>query len=980
MKKTISVLLIFSLALSTMFSMAPFVFAEFTPDEATIDRVFGLGLMPHVSKSSYSPDADVTRGELALILENIENYKARTDKADFTWQFYGNSYIEVNELKSVPEGAKQRFEDVPITHWAFNTIENVCGYGYMNGVSSSSFAPDGTLTVEQLAKTFVVLLGYESLANYYGGYPSGYMKVARDLKLLSGVPASGNVTNSVIMQMLDNMLDVRLMEFDGIVTKDNVESVVYTGSDDTFLTGILGLGRVEGLMTDNSVTSLTGASRVPQGQFVIDGTKFKAFEDISSTLYKLIGRQTEAYYVAGDSKNFGYIVYAALTGENNATVIEANDFAGYNNGTITYFDGDKSKSLKLTSFYNLIYNGKVKTSFDKSIFDFEDGTITVIESDGTDVVLIEDYETWYLSGVDYENSKIFNRIGAKLTDSTIDFDDYDFISIIKQDGTPGTIEDITADMVISVCKNGNYVSVELCTDVVSGTIDSVVNSDGSDYYVVGDGEYKFSAAYNSYKDKNLMKIGSEVTLYLNKYGKIAWVNDGAYGTYKVGYVMNFDNSSNGFDNKTAFMIFDTTEKKANTYYAPAEKLKVSNSLGEEVSYTDYAKFAKDHGAYRGIVRYTLTDAGEINYIEYPITDLTNAMDNKLTLLFSLNGNIEKDFANLGGGAIFNSSSVVINMDSNKETDEDSYEIKTATSVFTNEQTNYKALCYTTKKNSKLAEYIVRDTPSKSAAIEFTHTSRVYMAVVKKVVQTYDEDAGAVDTIRAMGFTNQYVDTPADIDLKLDKNVTIRTIMNKEDDFSHPLEPGDIIAYGTNLDGYVTEIRVIWDESEKNPASPDGISGMLTDSKGYFDAEDFSGDNFVGTKGLPNPYTLFTDGTKDTVRNASTFTTSPFSIYYGFSPRVMDGAIELTTQDLTTEEFDPYGAGGKYITRVYKLPANAVFVNLSGKSDIQVTYTSTTSMMDQIRTQDMYKSGCSRIFTQTNGGELTRLIVINGQFE
>ena len=29
---------------------------------------------------------------------------------------------------------------------------------------------------------------------------------------------------------------------------------------------------------------------------------------------------------------------------------------------------------------------------------------------------------------------------------------------------------------------------------------------------------------------------------------------------------------------------------------------------------------------------------------------------------------------------------------------------------------------------------------------------------------YDDDLGRVNTIKAFGFTNQYVDTPADIDL------------------------------------------------------------------------------------------------------------------------------------------------------------------------------------------------------------------------
>lgn len=987
MKKILSVLLVAVLTASTFISMTSFVSADesFTADPAAAERIFGLGLMPHVNKTDYSPDAIVTRGELALILDTISEYQSKTEKSDFTWQFYGNALKDINELKSAPEQAVQRFEDVPATHWAYNTINNVVNSGFMNGVSGTEFMPDGALTTEQIAKTFVVLLGYDSLAKNYGGYPEGYMKVARDLKLLKGIPENGNVTNDVIIHMLDNMLEVRILEFDGIVTKDSAENIVYSGSDETFLTGILGLGKAEGIMSDNSVTSLSGSSRIPIGQFVIDGTKFKAFEDIAGGLYKYIGRETEVYYVLQEGKKFGYIVYAAPTGKDKATVIDAADFAEYNNGTIKYFDNGNVKTIKLSGFYHLIYNGKAKTSYDKTIFDFEDGTITVVEggASGTDVVLIEDNETWYTSAVDYENSKIFNRIASSLSDSTIAIDDYDFVSIIKADGTSGTFEDIAPGTVLNVLRNGNYISIEICGGFVSGIIEELVNRDGNSYYLVGDAEYKLSDDYNSFAKKNEMKLGTEVTLYLNKFGKVAWVEEGSAGSFKVGFLMNYDNSQNGFEDSVVFMIFDTVDKKANTYHAKKDKIRVSNSKGEEITYTDYDNFTKDHGSYRGIVRYNLDENGEINYIEFPITDLNYAKDNKLMFFADIND--EYNDYNLGGKAIINSSCTVIRVDPLKIEDEKSYEIKSATSVYTSKDVKYKAKCYTTRKDSKLAQYIVNETASKSASLEFKYTSAIKMAVVKRVIQTYDDDLGVVDTIKAFDFSNQYTSTPADADLILAEGATVKTIMGHE--FNHNLEPGDIIAYGTNIDGHVSEIRVIFDESEPNPDSPYGISGMLTDSKGYFgsgdDAPKFNPNNYRyegDTTKMPNPYTIETIEGVDYGKNSSSFDTGPFCIQYGFAPRILDGIIEITTQDLSVEEYDQYGDEGKHFIRVWKLPTNTMFINLSGNDDVQVIYTGTTAMADQIRTQEEYKGSCSRIITNSNGGALTRLIVINGQFE
>ena len=59
MKKLICFLLIVTLTFSLMLSMTPLAFADesFTADPEVAERIFGLGLMPHVSKANYSPKA-----------------------------------------------------------------------------------------------------------------------------------------------------------------------------------------------------------------------------------------------------------------------------------------------------------------------------------------------------------------------------------------------------------------------------------------------------------------------------------------------------------------------------------------------------------------------------------------------------------------------------------------------------------------------------------------------------------------------------------------------------------------------------------------------------------------------------------------------------------------------------------------------------------------------------------------------------------
>ena len=173
MKKIISLLL----TLCIILSLVPSVMASesvASSDQAVVDRVFGLGLIPHATKADYQPDAPLTRGELAWVLSNIYYYETNTLKSEFTWQFYGNSSLDNDFLKDAPVSANPTFTDVPSTYWAYNIIENVVSLGLMNGTTSDKFAPEANVKLEQLVKCLLVLMGYESKAEALGGYPAGY--------------------------------------------------------------------------------------------------------------------------------------------------------------------------------------------------------------------------------------------------------------------------------------------------------------------------------------------------------------------------------------------------------------------------------------------------------------------------------------------------------------------------------------------------------------------------------------------------------------------------------------------------------------------------------------------------------------------------------------------------------------------------------------------------------------------------------------
>lgn len=84
------------------------------------------GYISGTSETTFAPDALVTRGQFVTILGRMVN-------------------AEVSQFKTT------QFEDVDITSWYGPYVEWARSTGIVNGVSSTQFAPDNKITVEQMS-------------------------------------------------------------------------------------------------------------------------------------------------------------------------------------------------------------------------------------------------------------------------------------------------------------------------------------------------------------------------------------------------------------------------------------------------------------------------------------------------------------------------------------------------------------------------------------------------------------------------------------------------------------------------------------------------------------------------------------------------------------------------------------------------------------------------------------------------------------
>ena len=131
------------------------------PCEAAVEALYEAGIVAGTTASTFSPEATLTRAQMATILVRA----------------YGQEGT----------GEGKTFADVPESHWAYSYIASASALGLIYGVSDTLFAPEDDVTLEQCVTMLVRARGYGTEAENLGGYPQGYLEIGTGLGLLEQV-------------------------------------------------------------------------------------------------------------------------------------------------------------------------------------------------------------------------------------------------------------------------------------------------------------------------------------------------------------------------------------------------------------------------------------------------------------------------------------------------------------------------------------------------------------------------------------------------------------------------------------------------------------------------------------------------------------------------------------------------------------------------------------------------------------------------
>ncbi len=529
-----------------------------------------LGIMKGYEDNTFKPDKTITRAEFVAMMIRLLG-------------------IDISDDKEV----EKEFIDVEKGGWATKSIYAGVAQGFIKGISDTEFQPENPITYEQSVKIIVSALGYDVLAQAKGGYPSGYLALAGEKKILKGINSSMGTAmkRSDIARLVYNSLDVDIME----ITRVGKDVGYSVQKDKNILTERLKVFKAEGVIEGDYETALyDGDSNAKEDEVIINQKKYKVGITKANDL---LGYSVEYYYKDFENGKGDTIINIYPTEDNDTVTINYDDFSSIDGFKLTYSkkndnNKDDEESITLAQFVNIIFNGKSAvvdrnntiSSYLTGTNAFDDLKLIDNNSDGKyDVLFVNKYDTYVVKSVNPSNKNIVLEYPVKgnYNFDELDEEDSNKIIYILKDGDKITLKDIKDDDVLSVAESKDSSSgkklytVYVSSSVINGEVSEITNETNKKYKI-SEKEYEIAPELNSYlsSENRLPAINDKGKYYLNFKNKIAYVDIKNSSGKRYGYLFKAHVGS-GIDPKvqielftlsSKFEVFDLADKIDITYY------------------------------------------------------------------------------------------------------------------------------------------------------------------------------------------------------------------------------------------------------------------------------------------------------------------------------------------------------------------------------------------------------------------------------
>lgn len=391
------------------------------------------------------------------------------------------------------DGVNTYYVDVPVDYAYYQDITTATVMGLVNGGTNGAFNPTNTIAYRDALKIVVGALDYGTLAAYRGGYPLGYIEVARDLRLTDNITIAytENVTMEQLVHILFNALNSSVAQ----TTINTASSISLSSGDELYIEDRFNVEKFRGVVTGTSYTRrLEGKENLAKME--IDGVEYNIGKFAEFDEEEVLGQRVYFYikYPDEDSREatMGEIIFVnPMEGYNKIVEVVDEDIAPTTNtNELDYWDEkDNEKSINIADAV-VFYNGKVDYTATDADLKPERGSVRAVDNDRDgkyEYVFIKNSQQRI---VDVAST---DKIRYKFGLGEVAVPENDSKILIFRYGAEITTDYLGQWEVLEVmlCKDGESGMIEVSKKVLEGKVTSITD----DEYTVAGVKYELSEPF-----------------------------------------------------------------------------------------------------------------------------------------------------------------------------------------------------------------------------------------------------------------------------------------------------------------------------------------------------------------------------------------------------------------------------------------------------------------------------------------------------
>ena len=530
-----------------------------------------------------------------------------------------------------------RFADVyPSASYAA-AVNYLYDNGVVRGTGNSNFQPEQPIIFNDASAIIVKILGYDKIASAkYGAYPLCNIRMADSLDIyldMTMPQGTASITSEEALIMFKNAIyaPMALMSVYG----DDASTYTYEDKN-TLLYVYHDIARAEGVVTDDSIASITGETALKNGGAIIGGKKLNPASN-GFTAKGLLGAFVEYWYVEKSSE----LVYASIDVDQGNTLTLTYDqlvtgSSEFSLTNVVYYDEhDKQKNARIAMVADFVYNGGAFNTYTLDDLKIESGYMTLIDRNEDkifDVVNVTEYKDYLIGGISKEENVIYVK------SASIELDKYNVANIVNINNSGIEIGDLAVGSLISVAasKDNTNITVVYCGAPATGVVTKAETTEN--IYYLGEKAYELSNGFvASASASDYPEVGDNYKFHLNADGDVAEIeyldSDAWYKGYLVGIAPE---SGSALDTVAVAGIVGANGELVKYFLTSKITLNGERVNGADVSTHAAVYDSEAKMPLRQPVKYKLDEWGELRELETPVNNIVairNVCDT-LVMLYS----------------------------------------------------------------------------------------------------------------------------------------------------------------------------------------------------------------------------------------------------------------------------------------------------------------------------------------------------------